>query len=154
VNLGGVDGLIHISELAWGHVEYPSQVLSAGDEIDVYILKVDRERECIGPSRKRLLPDPWTLVSERLHVDQVVDGTVTKVVEFGAFVDLGEGIEGLVHISEVPGGKAACAELESGSSIAVRVLKINPWQKRIGLSLRGVERIVSVSSVEEVAPSL
>ena len=104
---------------------------------EVYILNVDRERRRIGLSRKRLLPDPWTLVSERLHVDQVVEGTVTKVVEFGAFVDLGEGIEGLVHTSEIPG--ETCAELEPGSSIAVRVLKINPWQQRVGLSLRGVE---------------
>jgi small subunit ribosomal protein S1 len=150
VDLGGVDGLIHISELAWGRVKHPREVLSAGDEVEVYILSVDRERERIGLSRKRLLPDPWTLVSERLHVDQVVTGTVTKVVEFGAFVGLGEGVEGLVHISEIPGGKTACTELEPGSSIAVRVLKINPWQRRIGLSLRGIERVVPTSSA---APS-
>jgi ribosomal protein S1 len=81
VDLGGVDGLIHISELAWGHVKHPKQVLSAGDEVEVYILNVDRERRRIGLSRKRLLPDPWTLVSERLHIDQVVEGTVTRVVE-------------------------------------------------------------------------
>ncbi len=153
VDLGGVDGLIHVSELAWEHIKHPSQVLSTGDEVEVYILSVDRERERVGLSRKRLLPDPWNLVSERLHVDQVVQGTVTKIVEFGVFVDLGEGVEGLLHTSEIPGGKAACAALEPGALVAVRVLRINPWQRRIGLSQQGIERTVAASSVPEVGPS-
>jgi small subunit ribosomal protein S1 len=153
VDLGGVDGLIHISELAWGHVDHPSQVLSVGDKVQVYVLRVDREQERIGLSRRRLIPDPWTLVTERLNIDQTVEGIVTKIAEFGVFVDIGEGIEGLVHVSEVPGGKDACMKLEPQSQISVRVLKIDPWQRRIGLSLRGVEPVAPASRVEEVAPS-
>jgi len=139
VDLGGLDGLIHISELAWGRVKHPSQVVSTGDEVEVYILSVDRKRQRVGLSRKRLLPNPWTFVSERFHVDQVVKGTVAKVVDFGVFVGLGKGVEGLLHISEIPGGKAACTELEPGASITVRVLRIDSWQQRIALSLQGVE---------------
>jgi len=137
VDLGGVDGLIHISELDWRHVTHPSEVLSVGDEVEVYVLSVDRERERIGLSRKRLLPDPWPLVAKRLRVGQVVQGTVTKVVKFGVFVDLGKGVEGLVHASEM-NGKATNTDLERGSPIAVRVLEIDRWRRRIALSLRRI----------------
>jgi small subunit ribosomal protein S1 len=135
VDLGGVDGLIHISELDWRHVTHPREVLSPGDQVEVYILSVDRERERIGLSRKRLLPDPWPLVANRLHVGQVVEGTVTKVADFGIFVDLGEGVEGLVHSSQMRDGKAQYANLGPGSSIAVRVLKTDRWRRRIALGL-------------------
>jgi small subunit ribosomal protein S1 len=106
VDLGGLDGLIHISELDWRHVTHPSEVLDVGDEVEVYVLDVDRERRRVGLSRRRLLPDPWDHVTERLREREIVRGTVTNVASFGAFVDIGEGIEGLVHISEVPGGEA------------------------------------------------
>ena len=136
VDLGGADGLIHISELAWKHVDHPREVLSVGDEVEVYVLSVDREKERIGLSRKRLLPDPWYPVTENLHMGQAAQGTVTNVVDFGVFVDLGEGIEGLIHISEMPGGDVARASLEPGAPITVRVLKIDYERRRIGLSLR------------------
>jgi len=152
VDLGGVDGLIHISELDWRHVEHPSEVLSVGDEVEVYVLSVDRERERIGLSRKRLLPDPWPLVAKRLHVGQKVEGTVTNVARFGVFVDIGDGVEGLVHVSEIPGGDASCAGLESGSPVTVRVLKIDQWRQRIALSLRSVGQAGSSSSSEEESP--
>jgi small subunit ribosomal protein S1 len=135
VDLGGVDGLIHISELGWGYVTHPSEVLKVGNEVEVYVLSVDRERGRIGLSRKRLLPDPWPLVVDQLHVSQVVDGTVTRVAEFGIFVDVGKGIEGLIHNSEMPAEKAASADLKPGSQIKVRVLKINHWRRRIALGL-------------------
>ncbi len=154
VDLGGVDGLIHISELAWRHVTHPGEVLSVGDEVEVYVLSVDQERERIGLSRKRLLPDPWPLVANRLYVGQVVEGTVTAIVEFGMFVDLGEGVEGLVHTPEMPGGVASCAELEAGSRIKVRVLEINRWRRRIALSLRGISQMVPSPGVEDTLPSL
>lgn len=154
VDLGGLDGLIHISELDWRHVAHPSEVLSVGDEVEVYVLSVDHERERVGLSRKRVLPDPWPLVANRLHVGQVVEGTVTKVVEFGMFVDLGEGVEGLIHTSEMPGGEASYAELEPGSPIRVRVLEINRWRRRIALSLRGIAQTVPSPSVEDTLPSL
>jgi small subunit ribosomal protein S1 len=138
VDLGGVDGLVHVSELDWRHVTHPRDVLSVGDEVEVYVLSVDRERERIGLSRKRLLPDPWPRVIRRLHVGQTVDGTVTKVADFGVFVDVGEGVEGLVHISEIPDGNVSHTDLKPGSPITVRVLKVNRWRRRIALSLRHV----------------
>jgi small subunit ribosomal protein S1 len=139
VDLGGLDGLIHISELDWKHVKHPNEVLSEGDEIDVYVLKVDRKRERIGLSRKRLLPDPWPRVVDCLRVDQIVQGTVTHVVDFGIFVDLGGGVEGLVHVSEIPDGADSWTQIEPGSSIAVRVVNVNRWRHRIALSMRDVE---------------
>jgi small subunit ribosomal protein S1 len=144
--------LSDISELDWRHVTHPSEVLSVGDEVEVYILSVDRERERVGLSRKRVLPDPWPLVVNRLRVGQVIEGTVTKVVDFGMFVDLGEGVEGLVHTSEMPGGKDVYVELEPGSPIKVRVLKINRWQHRVALSLRGITQPAPAPSVKETAP--
>jgi small subunit ribosomal protein S1 len=135
VDLGGVDGLIHISELDWRHVTHPREVLNTDDQVEVYILSVDRERERVGLSRKRLLPDPWPLVANRLHVGQVIEGTVTKVADFGIFVDVGEGVEGLVHSSQMHNGKAEYANLGPGSSITVRVLKTDRWRRRIALGL-------------------
>lgn len=143
VDLGGVDGLIHVSELDWKHIAHPRDALSVGDEVDVYVLGVDRERERISLSRKRLLPDPWYEVTGDLHVGQVVEGTVTNVVDFGAFVELGEGIEGLIHISAMPAGEGTRAELTPGSPVLVRVLEIDEDRRRIALSLRGIESAMS-----------
>jgi small subunit ribosomal protein S1 len=148
VDLGGVDGLIHVSELDWKHVSHPSEVLSMGDEVEVYVLKVDRQRERISLSRKRLLPDPWPRAAERLHVGQVIEGVVTNVAGFGIFVDLGEGVEGLVHASEIPDGETGSASFKSGSPITVRVLRINRWQRRIALSLKDVPATMSLMNVE------
>jgi small subunit ribosomal protein S1 len=138
VDLGGVDGLIHISELDWSHVDHPSDVLAVGDELEVRILSVDRERERIELSRKSLLPDPWPVVTEALEVDQVIEGRVTNVVDFGAFVDVGRGVEGLIHTSEMPDGKATCARLGVEAPIKVRVLDVDRARRRLALSLRGV----------------
>jgi small subunit ribosomal protein S1 len=138
VDLGGMDGLIHISELDWKHVRHPSEVLSVGDQVEVYVLRVDRERERIGLSRKRLLPDPWLTLTDSLNVEDVVEGTVTNVVDFGAFVALADGIEGLVHISEFPRADQPLTAVQPGALVQVRVLRIDPQQRRIGLSLRGL----------------
>jgi small subunit ribosomal protein S1 len=136
VDLGGVDGLIHISELDWKHVRHPREVLSAGDSVEVYVLRVDRERERIGLSRKRLLPDPWLTVTYSLHHGDVVEGEVTNVVDFGAFVQVGEGVEGLVHISEMPDGEQTRDGLSSGDKVRVQVLGVDAQRRRISLSLR------------------
>jgi small subunit ribosomal protein S1 len=138
VDLGGVDGLIHISELDWGHLDHPSDVLRVGDELEVKILSVDQERERIELSRKSLLPDPWPVVTDALEVGQVVEGRVTNVVDFGAFVDVGQGVEGLIHTSEMPDGKATCARLGPEAPVKVRVLDIDRAKRRLALSLRGV----------------
>jgi small subunit ribosomal protein S1 len=139
VDLGGIDGLVHISELDWQRVAHPREVLSVGDVIEVYVLRVDRERERIGLSRKRLLPDPWQTLVESLHPGDVVQGTVTHVVNFGAFVELDDGVEGLVHISEFPDGPMATSTVYPGAPVLVRVLRIEPQRRRIGLSLRGLD---------------
>ena len=143
VDLGGVDGLIHISELAWKHTSHPRDVLDVGDEVEVYVLSVDRERERIALSRKRLLPDPWDEVTEGVHAGQIVEGTVTKVIDLGAFVELEKGIEGLIHVSDMPAGETARADLTPGSPILVRVLHIDDKRRRIALSLRGIENAMS-----------
>jgi small subunit ribosomal protein S1 len=139
VDLGGVDGLIHISELDWKHINHPSEVLSVGDEIEVYVLNVDRERERIALSRKRLLPDPWQRVTATLDEGEVVEGTVTGVAPFGAFVEIGKGVEGLVHTSEMPGGEATRSDLESGAPVTVRVLDIDEEKHQVALRLQDAE---------------
>jgi small subunit ribosomal protein S1 len=139
VDLGGIDGLIHISELDWEHVERPSDVLNVGDEVEVYVLNVDREEERIGLSRKRLLPDPWNQVTDTLREGDIVEGVVTSIAPFGVFVDVGKGVEGLVHNSEIPGGEAVRSVLEEGLPVAVRVLGIDGWEKQISLRLEEVK---------------
>jgi small subunit ribosomal protein S1 len=136
VDLGGIDGLIHISELDWAHVEHPSEVLNVGDEVEVYVLDVDREEERIGLSRKRLLPDPWEQVAATLHEGDIVEGIVTSIAPFGVFVDVGHGVEGLVHNSEIPGGDAVQFNLKAGMPVTVTVLSVDRWEKQISLRLR------------------
>lgn len=146
VDLGGVDGLIHISELDWKHVRHPREVLSVGDPVEAYVLRVDRERERIGLSRKRLLPDPWLTVTDSLNHGDVVGGEVTNVVDFGAFVELGDGVEGLVHISEMPDGEQTRDSLSPGASVQVQVLSVDPRRRRISLSLRIFAESLELSS--------
>ncbi len=139
VDLGGVDGLVHISELAHRHVTDPSEELSLGEEVEVYVLSVDRERERIALSRKKLLPDPWDSVVEEVEEGDLIQGTVTSIVGFGAFVRIHEGFEGLVHVSEMPYGEASLSTLEEGEEVTVRVLDINHEKQQIGLSMRDIE---------------
>lgn len=141
VDLGGVDGLIHISELDWKHVNHPGEVLSVGDEIEVYVLGVNRERERVTLSRKRLLPDPWHGVTATLDEGEVVEGTVTDVAPFGAFVEIGKGVEGLIRTSGMPDGQATCFDLEPGSPVTVRVLEIDEGEREIALRLQDAEAL-------------
>jgi small subunit ribosomal protein S1 len=151
VDLGGLDGLIHISELDWRYVEHPCEVLSVGDEVEVYVLSVDRQRARIGLSRKRLLPDPWSTITESLREGQTVEGTVTRVVRYGAFVDVGEGVEGLVHNSEVADGIGTASDLEPGTLVQVRVLRVDDWRRRISLRLQQVVDTPSLQPCSEQA---
>ena len=156
VDLGGVDGLIHISELDWKHVTHPREVLNVGDEVEVEVLSVDRDRERIALSRKALLPDPWFTVTENLREGNIVPGTLTNVVDFGVFVDLGQGVEGLVHTSEIPQPFSHDA-LESGMRVKVRILSIDEWRRRISLRLEDIlppeekEETEETEEVEETA---
>lgn len=138
VDLGGFDGLLHISELSWHHVEHPSEVLEVGQDMDVYILDVDRERKRVALSLKRLEPDPWSLAAEKYEVGQIVEGTVTKVVDFGAFMRVEEGLEGLIHISELAEGNFLHPHnvVQEGNVVKARILNIDPARRRMGLSLR------------------
>lgn len=140
VDIGGVEGLIHVSELSWDRVPHPSRVLKVGDEVEAYILDVDPNRRRVALSRKRLQPDPWSGVGEQYEVGQVVQGTITRVVEFGAFVRLQEGVEGLIHLSELAEGNFFHPHnvVREGQTVRVRILNVDGPRHRIGLSLRQI----------------
>lgn len=144
VDLGGVDGLLHISELAWGRVKHPSEVVKEGDEIDVKVLRVDKEKGKISLGRKQVLPDPWSNIEEKYPVGAVLDGVVTRTAPFGAFVQLEPGVEGLVHISEVSTQHVSKPEeaVNSGDKVRVRVLRVRPEERRISLSIKQADQIV------------
>jgi small subunit ribosomal protein S1 len=140
VDLGGVEGLLHISEISWERVRHPGDVLGAGQDIEVQVLGVNPEEGRIALSLKRLRPDPWTEVEARYRVGQLVEGRVTNVVSFGAFVRLEEGLEGLIHISELAEGSFMHPRnvVREGDVIQARVLNIDTENHRMGLSLRQV----------------
>lgn len=138
VDLGGVDGLIHISELSWGRVIHPANHLSLGQKVRVLVLSVDREERHVSLSLKRLLPNPWAYVEEKYAPDQVVEATVTHVADFGIFVQLEEGLEGLVHISEISDEHIADLHqlVSPGDRVQVRILRIDAPKHRLSLSMR------------------
>lgn len=138
VNLGGADGLIHVSELAWHRVDHPRDVLKVGEEIDVYILNLDRSSNRIALSRKRLLNDPWEDAALRYHEGQLVEGTVTNVVDFGAFVALDNGLEGLLHLSEMGDGslKEPHSYVKKGDRLQLRISHLEPEKRRVGFTQR------------------
>jgi small subunit ribosomal protein S1 len=140
VDLGGADGMIHISELCWRRIRHPKEVLHKGDTIKVYVLRLDRDRKRIGLSLKRLEPDPWSLVDTTYHEGQLVEGRVTSIADFGAFAALDIGVEGLIHISELaePVPDDPRQVVDSGEEVLLRVLRIESDRRRIGLSLRRV----------------
>jgi len=138
VDLGGADGLIHISELSWDTIGSPEEVLSVGDEIDVYVLRVDAENKKIGLSLKRLQQEPWETINERYQVGDLVDATVTKVTDFGAFARVEGSVEGLIHISELTPRAINHPRdvVKEGDKVKLRVLRIEPERRRMGLSLK------------------
>jgi len=140
VDLGGADGLIHISELSWQRVHDPSQVLQVGDKVEVYVLCLDHERKRISLSLKRLKPDPWDLVDVTYTVGQLVSATVIGIVKFGAFVLLDIGVEALVHISELadPPPSDPHEVVKRGDELVLRVLRIDSLRHRMALSLKRV----------------
>lgn len=141
VDLGGADGLIHISELAWHRVKHPRELLNVGDEIDVYVLRLDQEGRRIGLSLKRLQPNPWSQVDDLYHVGQVVEGVVSRVTQFGAFVSLDPGIEALLHASQIadPTPENPAEILREGDTISARIISIESHRQRLGLSIRDVD---------------
>lgn len=140
VDLGGADGLIHISELAWHRVKHPREVLNVGDEVSVYVLRLDDEGKRIGLSLKRLQPNPWSLVEEMYHVGQLVDGVVSRLSDFGAFVSMEPGIEALLHVSQLANPTPAhpAEYVREGDRLLMRVISIEADKQRLGLSLKEV----------------
>src|SRR5690554_1565508 len=138
VDLGGMDGLVHVSELSWQHVNHPSEVVNVGDEVTVKVLEVDRERERISLSIRETLEDPWEVFSRQYEVGDIVEGTVTKTVPFGAFVSVMEGVEGLVHVSEIAVHRVESPELELsiGQKVRAKITEKEDERRRISLSIK------------------
>ena len=161
VDLGGIDGLVHISELSWNHVNHPSEVVKVGDEVEVEVLDVDLTRERISLGLKQTTEDPWLKLVEAYPVGTIADGKVTKIVPFGAFIELGDNVEGLVHISEMAAKHidTPAQVVKVGSDVKVKVMEINPERRRISLSMKaaaeelGIEIEIDESVVVEPRPA-
>ena len=141
VDVGGVDGLVHVSEIAWSHVDKPSDVLSEGDQVRVKVLKVDPEKGKISLSIKAAAPGPWETAGEQFNTGDIVTGVVKRLVTFGAFVELAPGVEGLVHISQISHKHIGTPQevLKEGQEVQVKVLDINTSEQRISLSIKETE---------------
>jgi len=142
VDLGGIDGLLHVTEMSWVRVRHPSDVVKPGDKIDVLVLKFDREQQKISLGLKQILPDPWQHVEDRYRVGEVVSGRVSRVVPFGAFVQLDGGIEAIIPNSELSSAKTAKAEemLAEGQEIQAKIIAMRPAERRMTLSIRHAQQ--------------
>ncbi len=138
VDLGGADGLIHLSELAWHRVGHPSEVLKVGQPVEVYVMNVDPEKKRIGLSLRRMTPEPWSVVGDQYVVGQVVTAQITRLTAFGAFAKIDNTIEGLIHISEMADYRISHPKeiVHEGDEVQVRIIKVDPQNRRVGLSLR------------------
>ena len=156
VDLGGVDGLVHVSELSWKHIDHPSEVVEVGQEVTVEVLDVDMDRERVSLSLKSTQEDPWQQFARTHQIGQVTPGKVTKLVPFGAFVRVDEGIEGLVHISELAERHIELPDqiVQVNDDIFVRVIDIDLERRRISLSLKQANEDGGVSAVDEFDPYL
>lgn len=134
VDLGGADGLVHVSEISWQRVQHPAEILKLGQEVQVKVVKIDPDHSRIGLSIKRCQPDPWESVNERLQVGQVVSGLVTRVANFGAFVDVGDGVEGLLPAHQIHN-----KNLAERATVEVKVLRIEPERQRVGLAFIAIQ---------------
>src|SRR5579875_2974631 len=151
IDLGGADGLVHFSQLAWSRVNHPSEVLKVGQEVEVQVLSVDKDKKKIALSIKRAEVDPWTTVEQRYKVGQVVTGTITKIAPFGAFARIEDGIEGLIHLSELTPGMDPKTNLHEGQQLQLRILRIDADRRRLGLSLRQADELDTKETTTETA---
>ncbi len=151
IDLGGYEGLLHVSEMEHRRVEHPSDILNEGDEIDVYILALDREKERVSLSRKKLLKSPWEIAQEKYHEGDIVDGTVVRIAPFGAFVELDPGVDGLVHISQMADYRVEKPEdvVSVNEQIKIKIISIDPEEKRIGLSIKQVQEEEEANEVQQ-----
>ena len=136
VDLGGADGIVHISQLAWSRVNHPSEVLHVGQEVEVQVLSVDKEKKKIALSIKRAEVDPWATVEQRYTAGQMVTGVITKIAPFGAFARIEDGVEGLIHLSELTPNMDSTTILHEGQELQLRILRLDAQRRRLGLSLR------------------
>ncbi|MHB1131224.1 MAG: 30S ribosomal protein S1 [Chloroflexota bacterium] len=138
VDLGGADGLVHISELAWSPTSHPSEVVQVGQEVDVQVISVDREKKKIALSLRRALPEPWSQVADHFNVGDEVQGRITKLSSFGAFARIADGVEGLIHISELSDERISHPKnvVQEGDVLTLKVIRVEPERRRLGLSLR------------------
>ena len=155
VDLGGVDGLIHITDLSWGRVKHPSDVVKPNQEVDVKILSLDRDRDRIQLGYKQLQPRPWDNAAEKYPEGSIVQGKVVRITDFGAFVELEPGLDGLVHISQCARTRIAKVEdaVQVGQTVNVKVLSVDPEKKRISLSIRQALEDEEAMNAEEAAPA-
>jgi small subunit ribosomal protein S1 len=156
VDLDGIDGLIHISELSWSHVNHPSEILNIGDTVSVKVLDIDRQRQRISLGLKQTQEDPWQRVVDTYNINDELEGTVTKVVTFGAFVEILDGVEGLVHISELAQHHVENPReiIQPGDPVRVRILEIDSERRRLSLSIKRVDgQVLPVRPIEPPAQS-
>ena len=151
IDLGGLEGLIHISELSWGRVNHPRDLLTRGDAVQVFVMDINRAQGRVALSLKRMQPDPWETVEQRYRVGEFITGQVTNIVDFGAFICIENGLEGLIHVSELAEGHFLHPRnvVNEGETVRARVLNIDSQARRLGLSLR--ELINEVASESTVA---
>jgi len=155
VDIGGVDGLLHISEISWGKLKHPQEVLAIGEKISVKILSMNSEKGKISLGLKQNTPEPWTVINEKYQVGQVVSGKVVQIKEYGAFVELEPGLDGLVHISEVAHKRVTniADEISVGQEVSAEILEIDTERKRISLSIKATMEAPAVEAVAEEAPA-
>ena len=155
VDLGGADGLVHISEMSWESVKSPADMVQVGSEVEVFVLKVDRESRKIALSFRRLQPEPWDSINDKYHVGQLVEGVVTKLTTFGAFARIQGNIEGLIHISELSDRMVQHPKevVGEGDALNLKIIRIEPERRRLGLSLKqaeeGWEEVVHAPETQE-----
>ncbi|HEY3366196.1 MAG TPA: 30S ribosomal protein S1 [Symbiobacteriaceae bacterium] len=150
IDLGGVDGLLHISEMSYGRIKHPSQVLKDGEKIQVKVLRLDREKEKVSLGLKQVLADPWTSVTERYPEGTIVTGTVARLATFGAFVELEPGVDGLIHISQLADHRVNTPGdvVQVGQEVKAKVVGVSPEQRRISLSLRDVDEAPAAEEIK------
>jgi len=142
VDLGGIDGLLHITDMSWGRIGHPSEVVNVGDKVRVVVLKYDPDRERVSLGMKQILPDPWSTVAERFHVGMKVHGKVVSLTDYGAFIELEKGVEGLIHVSEMSWTRKVSHPskvLQPQSEVEVLILDVDPANRRISLGLKQTE---------------
>ena len=151
VDLGGVDGLIHVGDMSWQRVKDPNDVVQPGQSVRVVVLKVDLEKRKIGLGLKQLEASPWDNIRDKFHVSQIVKGTVTRTMDFGAFVELEPGVEGLVHISELAGRRVFRVTdiVKAGQQVEAKILNIDAEAKRMSLSLKAMIPVEAPAAEEE-----